>query len=75
MKGGLINIDYVCQRFVHEDPNDPLGELLPLVHQLYFPFDLRAVNDLGLSIGGHVLKVDLANQPGESFESWSFSLQ
>jgi len=51
VKGGLIYVDDICQWLVHEDSDDPLRELLLLVHQLHFPLGLRAIYDLGLSIG------------------------
>jgi hypothetical protein len=40
MEGGLIYVDHVRERLVHEDPNNSLGELLLLVHKLNFPFRL-----------------------------------
>ena len=40
MEGGLIYVDNVRERSVHEDSNDSLRELLLTVHQLDFPFGL-----------------------------------
>ncbi len=40
VEGGLIDVDDVRCRLVHEDPDDLLGELLLLVHQLHLSFGL-----------------------------------
>ena len=63
VEGGLIYVDYVGQRFMHQDSNDPLGELLLLVHQLNFSIGFRAIYDLGLSVGGPMLDIYLTDEP------------
>ena len=63
VEGGLVDVDDIGQRLVHEDPDDSLGELLLLVHQFYFPFGLRAIDNLGFPIGGPMLEIDLTDEP------------
>ena len=55
MEGGLVYVDDIGQRLMHQYPYDSLGKLLLLVHELHLSLGLRAVNDLWLSIGGPML--------------------
>ena len=67
MESSLVDINHVCQWFVHEDPDDSLGELLLLVQEFHFPFGLRAIYDLRLSVGGSMLYVDLTDERRREF--------
>lgn len=64
VKGGLVYVDDICLRLLHQDSCDVLSELLLLVLQLNFSGCLGAIDDLGLSICGPVLQVELSYGPG-----------
>ena len=60
MEGGLVYVDDIGQRLVHQYPYDSLGKLLLLVHELHLSLGLRAVDNLRLSISCSMFEVDLA---------------
>ena len=64
MEGGLVYVHEICLQLLHQDSCDVLRELLLLVLQLNFSGCLGAIDDLGLSIRGPVLQVELPDGPG-----------
>ena len=64
MEGSLIYVNDICLRLLHQDSCDLLSELLLLVLQFYFSRSLRTIDDLGLTIRGPVLQVELPDGPG-----------
>jgi hypothetical protein len=65
MEGSLIYIDDICLRLLHQDSCDMLSELILLMLQFYFSRSLRTIDDLGLTIRGPVLQIELPDGPGQ----------